>query len=143
VRILKIKKDFIPSEINHGDEIFPNGIFVLNITKMIEYIKKYKDEIELESINVPQYRDKAFSVINESHVNSVDISAPIILAEICPGNFSVLDGHHRLEKAYRNGVDKIMAYKLIPEQFIPFFTTIEGYKAFVEFWNGKLKRGKF
>ena len=85
-----------------------------------------------------EYRNKTFSVIDESHVESVDISIPIILAEICPNTFNVIDGHHRLEKAYRNGIDGIKAYKLIPEQFIPFLTTVKGYEAFVEYWNSKL-----
>ena len=48
-----------------------------------------------------------------------------------------------IEKAYRDKVDTIMAYKLTPEQFIPFLTTKEGYKSFIEYWNGKLKRGRF
>ena len=81
MRALKIKKNFVPVETNYGDEIFPNSIFVFNITKMIEYIKKLKNEINLESINVSEYRDKAFSVIDESHVSLVDVSVPIILAE--------------------------------------------------------------
>ena len=105
---------------------------------MIESIENFKGEIIIEDINVLEYRNKTFSVIDESHVESVDISIPIILAEICPNTFNVIDGHHRLEKAYRNGIDGIKAYKLIPEQFIPFLTTVKGYEAFVEYWNSKL-----
>lgn len=142
IRQLKINKNFVPIDTNPGDEIFPNGIFVFNISKMIEYIKEFKDKICFDSINVSEYQAKAFSVIDESHIGSVDISIPIILAEISPNNFIVIDGHHRLEKAYRNDIEKIMAYKLTPEQFIPFLTTVKGYESFVEYWNGKLKRGK-
>ena len=58
-------------------------------------------------------------------------------------NFTVIDGHHRLEKAYRNGIEKVMAYKLTPEQFIPFLTTVKGYESFVEYWNGKLKEENY
>jgi hypothetical protein len=143
MRKLKTRKDFVPAEINHNDEIFPNGIFVFNITKMKEYIMKYADEISLERIDVSEYRDRTFSVITESHVDSVDITIPIILAELCPGRYSVIDGHHRLEKAYRSNAERIMAYKLTPKQFIPFFTTVKGYEAFIEYWNSKLKRGDY
>jgi len=31
-----------------GDELYPNGIFVFNITKMIKYISEHKDDIALE-----------------------------------------------------------------------------------------------
>lgn len=116
---------------------------MFNITKIIEYIEELKDEICIDSINVSEYRNKAFSVIDEGYIGSVDISIPIILAEICPNNFNIIDGHHRLEKAYRNSIDRIMAYKLTPEQFTPFLTTVKGYEASVEYWNNKLKRGRF
>lgn len=86
-----------------------------------------------------EYRNRAFSVIDENHIGSVDILIPIILAEISPNNFNVIDGHHRLEKAYRNGIDRIKAYKLTPEQFTPFLTTVKGYETFIEYWNSKLK----
>jgi len=140
VKALKINNNFIPSKAEQGDELFRNGIFVFNITRMTDYIKEHNDKFLLDCIKVLDYRSDCFSVINESHVNSVDISIPIIIAEICPGIYNVIDGHHRVEKAYRDGVDAIKAYKLTPEQFIPFLTTIEGYKSFVEYWNGKLKR---
>ena len=97
----EINKNFVPTDIKLGDELFRNGIFVFNITKMIESIENFKGEIIIEDINVLEYRNKTFSVIDESHVESVDISIPIILAEICPNTFNVIDGHHRLEKAYR------------------------------------------
>lgn len=77
----EINKNFVPIDINPRDELFPNGIFVCNITKMIEPIENFKGEIIIEDINALEYRNKAFSVIDESHVDSVDISIPIILAE--------------------------------------------------------------
>lgn len=143
MRELKINNNFIPSKIEQGDELFRNGIFVFNITRMTDYIKEHNDKFLLDCIKVLDYRSDSLSVINESHVNSVDISIHVIIAEICPGIYNVIDGHHRIEKAYRDKVDTIMAYKLTPEQFIPFLTTKEGYKSFIEYWNGKLKRGRF
>ena len=142
MRLFKLRNKFVPMETYPGDEIFPNGIFEFNISKMTDYIKEFGEEISIDSINVSQFRCKSFSDIDENHVDSVDISIPIILAEISPNSFNVIDGHHRLEKAYRNGVDEIMAYKLTPEQFIPFLTTLKGYKAFIEYWNSKLKIDK-
>jgi hypothetical protein len=43
---LKVNDNFIPCPTKEGDELYPNGIFVFNITKMIEYIKKNSSEID-------------------------------------------------------------------------------------------------
>ena len=81
------------------------------------------------------------AVITESHIDVVDISTPIILAEICPGRYNVIDGNHRVEKAYRTGADHIAAYKLKPRQHMPFLTSMESYHAYIEYWNSKIKGG--
>jgi hypothetical protein len=39
-------------------------------------------------------------------------------------------------------METIMAYKLGPEQHLQFLTTSQGYSAYVEYWNGKLKDEK-
>jgi len=54
---------------------------------------------------------KDFSSINESHVDSVDISLPVLLAEISPGRYNLIDGNHRMEKARRMGINCMPAYK--------------------------------
>jgi len=53
-------------------------------------------------------------------------------------SIDVVDGHHRLEKAYRNGIPEIEAYFLPPEQHMPFLTTQKGYDAYVQYRNDKL-----
>jgi hypothetical protein len=77
--------------------------------------------------------------INEAHLPSVDCSQHIILAEISPGRYNIIDGHHRIEKAFRTNIALIPAYKLKMEQLINYFIDILGYKAFVDYWNSKLK----
>ncbi|MGO8715884.1 MAG: ParB N-terminal domain-containing protein [Smithella sp.] len=41
-----------------------------------------------------------------------NIRCPIILAEISSGRYNVIDGNHRLEKAYRMEIGYITACKL-------------------------------
>lgn len=106
--LLTIDKNFTPSSEDNGDEFYPNGIFVFNITKMINYIRDHQDQIFPESIDVKVHRS-SLSQLNEDHVGKTDISIPIILAEISPGRFNVIDGNHRIEKAYRSGIDTILA----------------------------------
>jgi len=76
---------FTPCPINDDDELYPNGIFVFNITKLLEHIEKNPNEIDLVKIEVADF-PRSFSSIDESHVDSVEVSRPVILAEIAPGH---------------------------------------------------------
>lgn len=131
-------KEFTPYPANIGDELYPNGIFVFNITKMIEYIENNPDEVNLVEVVVDDF-PKGFSTVNESHMDSVDFSRPVILAEIAPGHYNLIDGNHRMEKARRMGLASIFAYKLNVKQHMRFLTEKEAYLAYVEYWNEKLK----
>ena len=135
---LEANENFTPCPVNKGDELFPNGIFVFNITKMVEHIKKKSDEIDLVEAAVADF-PKSFSSVAESHVDSVDISRPIILAEISPGHYNLIDGNHRMEKARRMGMSRILAYRLYVKQHIEFLTERKAYLSYVDYWNGKLE----
>jgi hypothetical protein len=50
----------------------------------------------------------------------------------------IVDGNHRLEWAYRDGVEWVNSFKLRGEQLLPYFVDVRGYEAFVEYWNSKL-----
>ena len=134
-RKLKISKRFTPCPVDDGDEMYPNGIFVFNISKMTDYIKS--SGLLCEEIRIKDYQNH--SNFNEEHLPTVDLTKPVIIAEISPGHFSVIDGNHRMEKARRLGMETIPAYRITPEQHIQFLTTEKGYQAYIEYWNGKLK----
>jgi hypothetical protein len=95
-RKLKIDSRFTPCSVEDGDELFPNGIFVFNITKMTEYIMHSR--IPFEEIQVRDF-SRGASKFKEEHLAAVDITRPIIVAEISPGRYNVIDGNHRIEKA--------------------------------------------
>ena len=135
---LKADDNFTPCPIHEGDELYPNGIFVFNITKMIEYLNKNSNEVDLVEADVRDF-PKCFSSINESHVDSVDISRPVILAEIAPGHYNLIDGNHRMEKARRMGEKSILAYKLNVKQHLTFLTEKKAYLSYIDYWNGKCK----
>jgi len=52
---------------------------------MLEHIKNNSDEIDLVEVAVADF-PKSFSSLDESHVDSVDVSRPLLLAEISPGH---------------------------------------------------------
>ncbi len=137
-KLLKVDNDFTPCPADIGDELYPNGIFEFNITKILEHIQRTPDGITVEDVAVCDFPND-FSSINESHVDSTDISIPVILAEISPGRYNLIDGNHRMEKARRMGVKTLVAYKLNVEQHISFLTSKKAYLAYVEYWNSKLK----
>ncbi len=125
--------------IDDGDEMYPNGIFVFNITKMAEFIQN--QNITCEEIIIRDF-SRGSSKFKEDHVETVDVTKPVIVAEISPGRYNVIDGNHRMEKARRLGIEKIQAYKLKPEHHLKFLTTEKGYLAYIEYWNSKLKGGQ-
>jgi hypothetical protein len=137
-RALKANEAFIPAEADEGDEIFRNGIFEFNITKMLGFIHDRPEEFVPEHIVVGHYVSD-FSPINEDHMDSVHASEPVILAEIAPGRYNLIDGHHRIEKARRSGTEHIMAYRLNAGRHVQFLTSRKAYAAYVEYWNGKLE----
>lgn len=122
-----------------GDEIYVNGIFNFSISRILEHIDLGKLEVEKEKINVKEWFRLHFrGLVNEEHLSMVDISKPVLQAEIRPGMLEIIDGNHRMERAYREGIEFVESYKLKGEQLLPYFADIRGYKAFVEYWNSKL-----
>jgi len=139
-------------DITEGDEFFRNGIFVFNISKLIGYIEGHKEEFELVEILVDEYFDPdLLDELKDEYIDSADINRPVILAEIAPdrlengypdmGNnyrnrgYNLVDGHHRLAKAYKTGVKKLECFLVRMEKHIPFM--VEGFESYVEYWNGK------
>ena len=138
-KTLKVDKNFTPCPIDKGDELFQNGIFVFNITKMIDFIQQHPSKFVPESIAVEEHYT-GFNTINEDHLGSCISSGPVLLAEISPGMYNLVDGNHRMEKAHRAGKEAVMAYTIGVDDHIKFLTTHNAYKAYVEYWNSKLKQ---
>jgi hypothetical protein len=92
-RQLRVDVHFIPCPVDEGDEVYANGIFEFNISKLIEYIRNNLRAVALEEVSVSGFYPE-FSSINESHIASVDINQPVIVAEISPGRYNVIDGNH-------------------------------------------------
>ena len=133
---MKIDRNFIPCPVDTGDELFKNGIFVFNITKMIAHILNNPDDFRSEDVGVVDFAG-GFSTINEQHVDSVDVSKPVILAEMYPGRYILIDGNHRMEKASRTGIASIRAYKLGIAEHVRFLTSKTAYTSYVEYVNSK------
>ena len=98
---LKRDKKFQPCLIESGDEHYANGIFEFNITRLLAFIDSCQGRFPVESVRVDEFPAFGSSHLNEETVRNADLSRPILLAEIAPGRFNVIDGNHRLARARR------------------------------------------
>jgi len=149
-RKLVIPDNFEPRLPNDYDEAFVNGYFYFNIEKLLPYVAKHKNELLLVFIAVSDWRKK--DGLDDEYVKQADLTRPLILAEIAPDRlefypdidpadwkargYSLVDGHHRIEKAYRRGIEQLPAYVLPMEHHVGFI--FKGYKEYANYWNGKL-----
>ena len=78
--------------------------------------------------------------LDENTIKKANVTNPIILAEIAPGRFNVIDGNHRLERARRDQLSAIPAYRVLAEQHVAFLTSQTAYETYVQYWNNKLQR---
>jgi hypothetical protein len=136
-RKLKVDKNFLPCAVNDGDEIFRNGIFHFNISAMISQLNSGMLDATLTELKVVDH-PSSFSCIDEDHIDHVDINKPVILAEIAPERYNLIDGNHRVEKAKRTGIKTVPCYKLTVDLHLAFLTEKSAYDSYVEYWNSKL-----
>lgn len=66
---------------------------------------------EIQWINVADIFKKNDQIVTEYAMNTEN-EKPIIVIKFEDGTYEVLDGHHRLHKAYYEGKDQIMSYVL-------------------------------
>lgn len=137
-RKFKIKKNFEPLPVEANDELFPNGIFEFNVTKLLVFLNEYPDDFPVEQVAVEEFISHDVSHLDGDTVERADIESPIILAEIAPDRFNVIDGNHRVEKARREGKKFIPAYRVRAEQHVRFLTSERAYTAYVRYWNSKI-----
>jgi hypothetical protein len=139
-RKLKVDKKFQPLCKEDGDEFYRNGIFEFNITQLLVFMEANPHRFQVEEISVKAARTYPSSNLSEATIKVANIANPIVLAEISPDRFNVIDGNHRLERAYREGIDKIFAYKVPAEQHVAFLTSVAVYKEYIQYWNSKIRQ---
>jgi hypothetical protein len=136
---LKVHSDFTPLPFSEGDELFPNGIFEFNVTKLLAFIKDHPsqfpvEEIDIESLGAAFGRER----LDEETISTANVKNPIVLAEISPNRFNVIDGNHRVEKARREGMKYIPGYRVHAHQHVAFLTSVRAYETYIEYWNSKI-----
>jgi hypothetical protein len=136
---LKCDKNFQPCLVGSGDEHYANGIFEFNITRLLAFIDTCAERFPLERVLVDDFPAYGSSHLNEGTVCNADLSRPILLAEIAPGRFNVIDGNHRLARARRESVQMVPARRVRCPDHVPFLISLWAYEKYVEYWNSKLE----
>jgi hypothetical protein len=138
--LLKLSRAFVPCPIETGDEMFRNGIFEFNITRLIAFIETHVERFPIEDLavaSVPDYGSDAR--LDQKTIGAADLSRPVLLAEIAPSRFNLIDGNHRMARARRDGALGLPAYRIRCPDHVAFLTSTMAYQAYVEYWNGKIK----
>jgi hypothetical protein len=136
---LKLNRQFQPCTAEPGDELYLNGIFEFNITRLLAVIEAQPLQWAPQSEDldqIPQHWDD--SHLDPDAIAAADLSRPILLAEISPGLYNVIDGNHRLAKARREAAQTILARRIRCPQHVSFLTSMTAYEAYVQYWNSKV-----
>ncbi|MFZ0498745.1 MAG: hypothetical protein WAU49_00615 [Steroidobacteraceae bacterium] len=139
---VRLRRDprFQPCATEPGDELYPNGIFEFNISRLIAFISAHPERFPTETVELPEIPDYGSSErLEDAAVQAADLSRPVILAEIAPERFSLIDGHHRVAKARRMLSATITAHRVRCPDHVSFLTSANAYEEYVEYWNSKLR----
>lgn len=135
---LALDPHFRPCEAQAGEEIYPNGIFEFNISRLLTYIgTSGKFHTEPPLLAEIHYGGTSPG-LNELTIAAADLSRPVILAEISPYRYSLIDGNHRVARARREGLPSILAYRIDCPEHVAFLTSVLAYEKYVEYWNSKV-----
>jgi hypothetical protein len=134
---LKLNPRFQPCTAGPVDELYLNGIFEFNITRFLAFIETQPQQWAPQSMELAQIHNTDDSRLDPDAIAASDLSRPILLAEISPGLYNVIDGNHRLAKARREDARTILARRIPCPHHASFLTSMTAYEAYVEYWNSK------
>jgi hypothetical protein len=82
---LKLDKTFQPCPAELGDELYPNGIFEFNITRILAFVATHVERFPIERVEVDDIANYGSENLDEEAIATADLCRPILLAEISPG----------------------------------------------------------
>jgi len=102
-----------------GKNGIPTEFFIYNVSRLIKDLAA--DENEKDSrvpwlntavkvpVSVKEAIDHCHGLghLEEEHIQIADLNRPLIFIELAPDSFNLIDGHHHLEKARRQGIKEL------------------------------------
>ena len=139
-RVLRLNKNFEPSSIQ-TEEVYA-GFLQFNISAILSDIASKKLIVQKKRIYLKKWfkeHSVEFAVINQKHLPSVNLDTPVIQAELSIERYEIIDGNHRMQKAFDNGRTYINSYRLSGEQLADYLISKEQYESYVGYWNEKIE----
>ena len=136
---LKLDKTFQPCPVADGEEVYRNGIFLFNISRILAHLDAHANEFPVKLVALTDIQNYGDVNLDEDTIRSADLSCPVLFAEIAPGRYNLIDGNHRVAKARRVGAPTVAARSIGCPHHVAFLTTFLGYGKYVEYWNSKLE----
>ncbi len=141
---IALLESFKPLPVDKEDELFRNGIFEFNITKILAFIKAQSNLFPVTKVQLKSlYNGENTSHLDENTICNANLNTPILLAEISPGRFNVIDGNHRVAKARREGLEELSHYRIFAKDHTAFLTSESAYREYVKYWNQKIDNGSY
>ena len=133
--------DFTIFRAGTEDELYVNGYFIFNISKLISLIPAginagYVMEKSVSVDRCLEYVDA--TVMEERHIKAADLEKPIIFIEVAPDTYNLADGRHRICKAFKKKAKMLPAYFVRAEFAEHFLQDMDQYKAHCNYWNTKV-----
>lgn len=135
---LELDETFQPCPAEPGEELYRNGIFEFNITRLLAFMEAHVERFSIERIEIDGIANYGDESLDQEAISTADLLQPILLAEISPGLFNLIDGHHRVAKARREGVRALPAHRIYCPHHVRFLTSTRAYERYVAYWNEKL-----
>jgi hypothetical protein len=110
----------------------------VNITRLFDFLQAHPKRFSIEAVelaNIPGFVD--ISHLNKATVDTADVFKPVLLAEISPGRYNLIDGQHRVARARRENLVQIAAYRVSCPDHVAFLTSAKAYESYVRYWNSK------
>lgn len=136
---LKLNRNFQPCTAEPDDELYPNGLFLFNISRLLAFINAHPEQFTVEPIEVADLAHYDEEPSDKEAIRTANLSRPIVLAEISPGLYNLIDGHHRAARARRDGVRILPGWRIRFPEHVAFLASTMAYEKYVEYWNGKVK----
>ena len=145
------RPDYYDFHNDDREEWFPNGIFNYNVSRLMKDLAADNNEKNTRTpwlntsvrVNVSVAEAIAhchgLEHLEEEHIQAADLDRPLIFIEVAPDNFNLVDGHHRLEKARRQGITELPGWMVFAHAAVRYLGSEFEYSRYVGYWNSKIE----
>ena len=150
-REMVYRPDYYDFHNDDREEWYPNGIFNYNVSRLIKDLAADENEKDSRApwlntavkvpVSVKEAIDHCHGLghLEEEHIQAADLDRPLIFIELAPDSFNLIDGHHRLEKARRQGITELPAWMVFAHAAIHYLGSEAEYSRYVGYWNSKIE----